>query len=649
MTWITDNKDSGPWPFTEQPDVWGYLNNPRWSNHPKAAADPMSASEFCEGKGIALDPEYTHKPCGHWHKRKEITTSETTPAPNLYGTGRNDYGQLGFESTTIGYTLFTQILESGCSQVYCHRYHTILVKTDGTLWVTGWNYYGQLGTGDETTVYEFTQIGSGTTWSQVSSGYGHTMAIKTDGTLWATGYNGYGQLGLGDMVDVNTFTQVGSGTDWAFVACGNFHTVAIKTDGSLYSTGANYSGQLGLGDETQRTSFAQVGSGTDWSIIDCGYDHTAAIKTDNSLWSTGYNGYGQLGLEDWSDRDEFEQIGSGTNWSDIGTGEYHTMAVKSDGTLWAVGYNDNGQLGVGSDTLYFNTIQQVGIDSDWSSADGGVFGSIGIKTDSIMESTGFNYFGQLGFGYYASKKTFQPVSDQEVEVSDDIVQGSFEWFTEHAANLAQNWNSVNQGWYHTLAIKSDGSLWACGWNYHGQLGIIPELCVDEFNLVNDYTWDFVDAWNEHTVAIKNDGILWGSGYNEYGQLGLGDFDVESSIQYNLIQLSSAIWTEVGTGTNHTATLKNDGTVWTTGRNASGQLGLGDEIDRDAFTQIAYDDWIHITAGSYVTMGIRKDTTLWSWGDNSGGNQGQLGLNDILDRDEPTQCIGTGWKQVSIGS
>ncbi len=71
MSWIDDNKNAGPWPFEEQPDVWGYLNNPLWSNHPKGAADSISASEFCEGKGIALDPEHTHKPCGHWHKKKE--------------------------------------------------------------------------------------------------------------------------------------------------------------------------------------------------------------------------------------------------------------------------------------------------------------------------------------------------------------------------------------------------------------------------------------------------------------------------------------------------------------------------------------------------------------------------------------------------
>lgn len=74
MSWITDNKGAGSWAFTEQGDKWGYLNNPRWSNSPKGEADSMSATEFCEKKGIPLDPVHAHKPCGHWHKGKGAPT-----------------------------------------------------------------------------------------------------------------------------------------------------------------------------------------------------------------------------------------------------------------------------------------------------------------------------------------------------------------------------------------------------------------------------------------------------------------------------------------------------------------------------------------------------------------------------------------------
>lgn len=76
--WIGENRNSGPWDFIEQKDKWGYLNNPRWSNHPKGAADSISALEFCEDIGLATGIDETHEPCGHWHKYKPISADDVT-------------------------------------------------------------------------------------------------------------------------------------------------------------------------------------------------------------------------------------------------------------------------------------------------------------------------------------------------------------------------------------------------------------------------------------------------------------------------------------------------------------------------------------------------------------------------------------------
>lgn len=78
MTWIDDNKGSGPWDFTEQKDKWGYLNNPRWSNNPKKEGDSMSAADFSTAKGLSLNPE-DHRPCGHWHKHSDIPVEPLIP------------------------------------------------------------------------------------------------------------------------------------------------------------------------------------------------------------------------------------------------------------------------------------------------------------------------------------------------------------------------------------------------------------------------------------------------------------------------------------------------------------------------------------------------------------------------------------------
>ena len=115
---------------------------------------------------------------------------------------------------------------------------------------------------------------------QVATGYYHTVAIKTDGTLWSWGYNSSGELGLsnsGTTTHRSSPVQVGLLTDWQHVAAGQMHTYAVKTDGTLWSWGYNNAGQLGLGNTTNRSSPVQVGSLTNWQQVAVGNEHTVAI------------------------------------------------------------------------------------------------------------------------------------------------------------------------------------------------------------------------------------------------------------------------------------------------------------------------------------------------------------------------------------
>ncbi len=81
----------------------------------------------------------------------------------------------------------------------------------------------------------------------VWTGTFHSMILKSDGSLWATGYNQYGQLGLGDTTDRYTLTEVKDVTgDVTDVSGGNYHTMILKSDDSLWATGTNSRGQLGF-------------------------------------------------------------------------------------------------------------------------------------------------------------------------------------------------------------------------------------------------------------------------------------------------------------------------------------------------------------------------------------------------------------------
>jgi len=279
-------------------------------------------------------------------------TSAVKTDGTLWAWGNNSYGQLGLGNTTSQTSPVQVGTGTNWQQVSAGTYHTMAVTTDGTLWAWGYNSNGQLGLGDTTQRTSPTQVGTGTNWASVSAsvyhsgggGY-HTLAVKTDGTLWAWGNNSYGQLGLGDTTQRTSPTQVGTGTNWASVSAGGFHALAVKTDGTLWAWGNNGYGRLGDGTTTQRTSPVQIGTDTTWQSVSAGSSHTMAVKTGGTLWAWGYNGLGQLGLGDTTQRTSPVQVGTDTDWQQVSSGGGHNMAVKA-GVVLGTGRNDAFQLGI---------------------------------------------------------------------------------------------------------------------------------------------------------------------------------------------------------------------------------------------------------------------------------------------------------------
>ncbi len=131
---------------------------------------------------------------------------------------------------------------------------------------------------------------------------------------------------------------------------------------------------------------------------------------------------------------------------------------------------------------------------------------------------------------------------------------------------------VSGGLYHTLTIKADGTLWACGRNVFGQLGVGDN--TDRSTPVQVGTakdWVAVAAGADHSLGIRANGSLWAWGYNYYGQLGLGN-----NTSFNTPQPvpGPGGWVAVAAGQGHSLGIKADGTIWSWGWNDSGQLGLG---------------------------------------------------------------------------
>ena len=188
--------------------------------------------------------------------------------------------------------------------------------------------------------------------------------------------------------------------------------------------------------------------------------------------------------------------------------------------------------------------------------------SLILKNDGTLWGCGHNGYGQLGLGDTTNRTTFTQITTN----ADDI-------------------KSVYCGWYYTIILKNDGTLWGCGYNGYGNLGLGDTTNRTTFTQITTNTNDIKEIYcgTYHVFILENDGTLWGCGWNNYGQLGLGDTTNRNT--FTQITTNADDIKSVYCGYNHTFILKNDGTLWSCGWNNCGQLGLGDTTHRYTFTQV----------------------------------------------------------------
>jgi len=354
------------------------------------------------------------------------------------------------------------------------------------------------------------------------------------------------------------------------IAPGGRYTITLKTDGTLWAWGSNTFGQLGINpaDGNPHPTPVQIDTDTTWTSVTAGWNHTIALKTNGTLWAWGSNNFGQLGIgtADGNAHPTPVQIGTDTTWTSVTAGNFYTIARKADGTLWAWGSNNFGQLGIApADGNPHPTPLQIGTDTTWSTMTAGWDHTIALKADRTLWAWGSNNFGQIGIGPADGNPHPTPL-----QIGTDTT-----------------WSIVTAGVYHTSALKTDGTLWAWGYNEFGQLGIGTAdvgAHPTPVKIGTDTTWTSVKAGNSYTNALKADGTLWAWGYNVQGQLG----DGSTTDRYAPVQIGAATnWTFVAAGDHHAIALKADGTLWAWGYNDRGQLGDGTTDDQHAPVQILY--------------------------------------------------------------
>ena len=295
-------------------------------------------------------------------------------------------------------------------------------------------------------------------------------------------------------------------------------------------------------------------------------------------------------------------------------------------SAWSWGSNGYGQLGDGTTTSRSSPGIVAGGGVNWKQLESGDQSAAGIKTDGTLWTWGRDSYGVLGSGTTANRSS--PAT---------IVGGG------------TTWRSVEMG-LNCAAIKTDGTLWTWGYNGFGGLGdgTTSNRSSPVTTLGGGTNWKQVSGGNyAHMAAIKTDGTLWIWGSNTYGQLGDGTTSNRSSPVTTLG--GGTNWKQVALGHDDTAAIKTDGTLWTWGYNANGQLGNATTTSRRSPGTVAGGgtNWKQVVGATQNYCAIKTDGTLWTWGNNSNG---QLGDGTISNRSSPVTTAGggTNWKQVSCG-
>ncbi len=538
----------------------------------------------------------------------------TTAEGKVYGAGYNGNScELGTEAIKNG---FRKINIDNVKKVLVNEQSMMILKNDKTLWALGTGGNGQQGDGETTHNAVPTQVKSpdgagflenvkdvGASW------YGY-FALTEDDKLYAWGNNEQGQLGLGDTTNRKLPTEVkdkdgnnlGSKVALLQQTPGNKAVILVMKDGSLYGAGAVSNRLFGVQSGANKTIFEQIfeqclAFENNRPYIKMGTTEQLKLKIGE-----GFNLYGnELSLDGMTYVSSNEKVAK----VDENTG---TVTGISRGTATIIATNENGDqarciVSIISNKPEAITLPQVEVTSNG--------GTIVLKEDGTVWSVGNNQYGVLGSGNTTARYDIQQVKISETTYLENVVKIS-----------SPSPNTV-------IAVTKDGEAYSWGHGTQGTLGLGDDKKVHTYYATKmpniEGIVDVTTSGQLSTKLLTNKGEVYTVGYISVNQN--GDGTTVSGIPHKIENIKNVV--DISAGYTHCIALRGDGTAWTWGSNAAGELGNNKTANSLYPVQVQTEDGylknlVSVEAVDYVSTAIDENGNGYAWGSN---NNGQLGYED----------------------
>jgi alpha-tubulin suppressor-like RCC1 family protein len=352
---------------------------------------------------------------------------------------------------------------------------------------------------------------------------------------------------------------------------------------------------------------------------------------NNIIYAWGNNQHGRLGTNNLTSYSSpVTVVGGITDWTQVSAGNDFSLALRGNGTLWSWGTNYWGSLGTNNLTSYSSPVSVVGGFTDWTQVSAGRH-SAGVRSNGSLWTWGNGTNGALGNNGTTNQSS--PVT----------VAGGFTDWTQVSCASAP--------W--TVARRSNGTLWAWGFNSNGQLGDNTQISKSSpVSVVGGFTdWTQASAGYDHCLGVRSNGTVWAWGSNSLGAVGDNTFTARRTSPFAVVG-GFTDWTSVSAGQRFSVARRSGGSLW--GWGAGGLTGDGTSSSRRSPVAVAggFTDWNNFPAGEGGTgnsTGLtRSNGTIWTWGF---GSNGMLGDGAALFRNSPVSVIGgfTDWTSVSSGA